>query len=79
LEEVYAYPNPAIDEVSIGSAGQIHEIIWFDLNGKRCSPQVISRNANETVFATNSLQPGVYAVLVVAGNERTNCLRVAIE
>jgi hypothetical protein len=79
LKEVYAYPNPVINEVSIGSVDQIQEIIWFDINGKRCSPAVIDRNANQTVFATDSLQPGVYAVLVVADNERTNSLRVIVQ
>jgi len=71
--EVSAYPNPAIDYVSI--KWNIYEklnnckVSMFDLNGTLIETKSIDRNSGENAFNTKSLAAGVYSYIIENNGE----------
>lgn len=76
--KIFAYPNPADDIIKITCNIQNPGILWYDLNGKQCAPQLLSKQQGEWVFSTKELTQGVYAVLCLSANGMSETIRVII-
>jgi Secretion system C-terminal sorting domain len=78
-QSAFAFPNPAENIATVRSEETLKEVIWIDMSGKICQPDVIARSAKEMTFSTDDLNAGIYAVRLnfESGSEIT--LRVAVK
>lgn len=71
FEDFSMYPNPASDKITLQFAATLENvsISIYDLQGKKIVNSKVSPRGNAIVFDVSKIQPGMYFVKIVSGNQ----------